>query len=223
MEVKTEIVESKFGTYKVFSNDKHITKCIKNDRMLHPTVFNWICSNINDGSFLDIGANIGLYSVGVNKQVGCDVFSIEAHPQTYQLLEYNSETNSNNIHTFNVGASDVSGSMTMNKIESTPKFNTGDMRLINNGEFVVDIQRVDHLIDSSCKIDVIKIDVQGHDYKALLGCDSIIKAYTPTVIIEWESHMVKDGSKLKDVSTYLSKYGYTRVKTYQRDHMYKVK
>lgn len=222
MDIITEIVNSKFGKFKVFSNDKHITKHIKSNKMMHPTIFDWICSNIKYGGFLDIGANVGLYSISVNKKLGCDVFSIEAHPKTYELLEYNASINSNNIYTYNLGASNIRGTMYMGEIESTPNFNTGDMRLKSIDKYEVQLYRADSIIDLSKKIDVIKIDVQGHDYKSLLGCDGLIKENRPTIIIEWEEHMVSDGSSLKDVHEYLSTYGYKNVGTYERDHMFKV-
>lgn len=56
------------------------------------------------------------------------------------------------------------------------------------------------------KIDLIKIDVEGYEYKVLLGAKETLKKYNPVIIIEcFDKYFEK-------VNSLLNEYGYVKTK-----------
>ncbi len=64
--------------------------------------------SINDGdTVVDIGANIGLFTLFVNQQSkNAEIYSYEPSPVVYELLKINSMIHGTNVKTFNLGVSD---------------------------------------------------------------------------------------------------------------------
>ena len=62
-------------------------------------------------TFVDVGANIGSYSLRVandNKNKGVEVVAIEAHPENFKALRRNIQINNfRNVKTINKAASDA--------------------------------------------------------------------------------------------------------------------
>jgi FkbM family methyltransferase len=132
------------------------------------------------GSFLDIGANLGYYSVICSKLTSGAVFSFEPEPQVYSLFERNIKENGcENIRAFNLAASDSSGEINF----YVNKFNLGDHRAYQFGKnfshkITVNASRVDDVLAGEVgadRIDVIKIDVQGFEYFVVKGLVEILK------------------------------------------------
>ena len=131
------------------------------------------------GSFLDVGANLGYYSVICSKLKSGAVFSFEPEPQVYSLFERNIKENGcENIRAFNLAASDSPGEIDF----YVNKFNLGDHRAYQFGKnfshkITVNASRVDDVLASEVgadKIDVIKIDVQGFEYFVVKGLTGIL-------------------------------------------------
>lgn len=71
---------------------------------------NWLCEHEviqgSEAAFLDIGANVGVYSVGLAHQFS-SVLAFEPHPAVNQLLRFNVRSNDlNNVSLFNFGLSE---------------------------------------------------------------------------------------------------------------------
>jgi FkbM family methyltransferase len=76
-------------------------------------------------TFVDVGANIGYYTLLASKIVGAQgqVIAIEASPSVFQALQQHVQVNGRtNIRLFNVAASDVPGEM---EIYKGPRDNVG--------------------------------------------------------------------------------------------------
>lgn len=219
--MKTEIVNNDYGIFECFTNDKHITKHIKENKIFHPKLYSWIKNNL-EGDFIDIGANIGCYSIIASKEFPqYNTYSVEAHPEIYKVLSNNKNLNNlNNMFTYNFAALDRSKQCSMAALQDYKDFNTGDMRISENDlSHVVDGCRCDEIINN-IQCSVIKIDAQGSDYEALLGCEKIIDIDRPTIIIEWEQNMVTTKVSFSDVSNYLEKFGYKITDQYMRDVLF---
>ncbi|MFB9271733.1 MULTISPECIES: FkbM family methyltransferase [Flavobacteriaceae] len=135
-----------------------------------------------DDVFLDIGSNLGHYSLlasGIHK---CKSIAIEPIPKTYkQLLR---QINLNNlagyIKALNIGVSSEN-------LEMYFSTNRGTMNRIvtkgYNNSIKIPVKTVDSIINED--INLIKIDVEGYEKFVLLGCkETLQKSSLKAIIIE---------------------------------------
>jgi FkbM family methyltransferase len=97
-----------------------------------------------------------------------------------------------------------------------PKSGTGAGSLRNlhaeEGEpirFQVELNTIDEMFDSDSRIDVVKIDIEGAEYKAILGAEKMIASQQPVIVIELlRKWMAPFGSHPQDVLVKLNHLGY---------------
>lgn len=145
------------------------------------------CVNEND-IILDIGANVGLYTILLNKYKNCTTYSFEPIKYTFDLLNKNLAINGVNAKVYNIGLSDK------NKVENfyfnykeIAASSMRDLREDNNVEIVkCDIRKLDDFVaeENISNIDFIKIDVEGAELFALRGGAESIKQYKPIIFCE---------------------------------------
>lgn len=144
------------------------------------------------GTFFDIGANIGSYTLIASELENAQVFSFEPHPGTFELLKKNAALNCrNNIRLFNMalGQSDEEVLLTnetgnaMNHIVSTPNKHTLPVRC----------SRVDRICEQyGISPQFVKIDVEGFEYDVLAGFGEMLKS-VKFLIVEI-THLATRGS-----------------------------
>lgn len=169
--------------------------------------------------FLDIGSNIGLYSLVAAKIIGYEgkIYAFEPTPSTYKrLLENISLNNFSNINAYNIGLS--------NK-ESTLDFYTQNdghdawnsfVRLTQftneNNAIQVKVETLDSLIQEYKieNISLIKIDVEGWEKYVLEGCIKLLeKENSPVFLIEFtETNAFDAGYYIGEIFDFMQKYGY---------------
>ncbi len=140
---------------------------------------------------VDIGANIGFYTLLFSKLVGNKgkVFAFEPEPNNFKLLKRNIEEN--NIHNVFLIKKGVSNSTSIMKLFTT-KNNCGWHSLIDVGEdrTPIDIDTVkldDYFKNNFSKISFIKMDIEGGEPQALQGMQTILK-YNQNIKIMTEFH-----------------------------------
>lgn len=121
-----------------------------------------------DDHFLDVGANVGSYTVLAGGAVGARVTSVEPIPQAFAHLNRNVALNglAGCVRLCQCGLSDSSGTLRFTK----------DLDCVNHilaqGENLpaieVPVRTVDELVGSDVPV-LIKIDVEGHERSVLLG------------------------------------------------------
>ena len=160
-------------------------------KVLERKVFSKIdCAN---SSCLDIGANIGNHSVFFANFFS-NIYSFEPYPDSYYLLKFNSK-NFNNIKTFNFGASDVDENQYMYiATDITMSRNTlfsdrvelKKVDQIDPKKIGVELKNLDNLLKENKvkKISFIKIDIEGYEYKALIGLKNTIINDSPIIAFE---------------------------------------
>lgn len=140
----------------------------------------------------DVGANIGNHSLAFSLFAE-QVYSFEPTVPIYQFLRQNIFINNiKNINAVNKGLSDKN-------IESYININTTG----NVGASSIGIQTENyvkdkiHLIKGDSfvdefkiqKVDLIKIDVEGHELFAIKGLNNTIEKFRPIVIMEWVNNI----------------------------------
>jgi len=119
--------------------------------------------------FVDIGANIGSYTVLAAAHVGADVIAIEPVPDTFKKLKANISVNSihKKVNPLNIALGAVKGEVrfttdldTVNHVATQQDRNTQ----------LVPIDLLDELlIDSDKKPSLIKVDVEGFELEVVKG------------------------------------------------------
>ncbi len=136
---------------------------------------------------VDVGANIGLYSLLLARLVGesGSVLAFEPEPNLFAILRENCvSNNATNVTPFQCALGQVNG------LESFHRsvFHSGDNRLghtsMGHDTVEVKVERFDDLRPDS-QPDFVKIDVQGHELAALCGMERALSA-KPDVRILFE-------------------------------------
>jgi FkbM family methyltransferase len=161
------------------------------------------------GSAIDIGANIGNHSLFFSDLFE-KVYSFEPAKITFDVLRLNSSL-VNNIECFNVGISDVNGKASL----MVPKGFLGCSRIITPSAVAtqeIEIITLDSLLEKLPNIRLIKIDIEGHEYQALLGAKNVIRENMPYILFE-QHRSEFDASGDTSVLKLLRTFGYTRFAT----------
>jgi FkbM family methyltransferase len=127
---------------------------------------------------LDVGANVGLYSLLLARLVGerGRVYSFEPEPQLCATLRENCASNGiTNVVSFEYAA----GPSNTRERFQRAIFNSGNNRLDRGPSHAatleVTVVRIDDILPVE-KIDFVKIDVQGHELGALAGMDRLLSS-----------------------------------------------
>jgi FkbM family methyltransferase len=190
--------------------DGHIAECLYYDDF-EPYTREYLRKKIkSEDVVMNIGANIGLFSIFCAKNLNINgfIYAIEARKKTYEKLTKNIFINGvDNIKAYNLAASDSEGILSVVEPESgldSEVFVRKDGLNENNDQsvFAVTIDglmKKENLRNPQCLI----IDIEGHEYQALLGAKECL-AQANVLVIE----ITKNA---KEVIEIISSAGYIEV------------
>ena len=162
--------------------------------------------SILSGTFIDVGAHIGKFStyVSKNSQGKVKVISIEATPQTANLLKENIKINNcKNIKTYNLACSDTKGKLQFYVTEYHPATNSISKPDGNSNLVEINCDTLDNITKGVQDIKLIKIDVEGAELQVLKGGKNILKRDKPIILFEaWNKE------KLSPLKIFLEKINY---------------
>ena len=174
-----------------------------------------------DMTILDIGANIGWYSLltAHSLQDECKIYAFEPFSFNSKLLLASKLTNKfKSISLIQSAVGDKTGTVCFGATGSNGQCQevSNDIKTILNSD-TVNMIRIDDIINE--KIDLIKIDIEGAEYKALIGSMKTLKEslpiifseFTPTAMpsvsgVEWNEYlnlMINLGYKIKIIEEQL--------------------
>ena len=156
-----------------------------------PNISNWITETLQPGDcFIDIGANIGHYSLLASSLVGRDgqVVAIEAAQWIHRILDKHVALNHrNNIRTVQVAAAAERGTV---KLYPGHSGNIGKTSMIAHTGEAVEVQALplsDILRDDEIRrARIIKIDVEGAELQVLRGLAPLLRRLPQSVEIIME-------------------------------------
>jgi len=176
---------------------------------------------VNGDSFLDIGANVGLFSLYAAKRVGKEglVISFEPSRKTYERLVENCELNKlENIKTAKLGLADKEDQLELNISsdghEAWNTFVKSDDSKFSSTEMVT-VKPLDGFLRENAvdtdKISLIKLDVEGFEINVLKGATALLsKKNAPTFMVEFtDDNANAAGHCCHEIYTILVDHGYT--------------
>ena len=148
-------------------------------------------------TILDIGANIGYYTLLFSKLTGAKgrVIAFEPEPQNFALLEKNLTRNHRtNVEALNVAAGDLAGESFLYLSEE----NRGDHQAYPTAENRQKVRMTTARIDDCVRgpVDLVKMDVQGFEAHTLAGMEATIAANPRLTIFTefWPEGLRRAGS-----------------------------
>lgn len=162
---------------------------------------------INSEILIDIGANIGFYSI-LSSQRFEQIYSFEPNERNFKVLKKNIEKNKlNNIQTFSFGLGEkeevlLGDSNTKGELFQTSGFSISKDN--KNGEKAL-IKKGDDVLQFKNKTLTIKIDVEGYEFFVLKGLKS-------TLVNNWCILQIEIWEKNYDeVHKFLKSLGYKMI------------
>lgn len=166
--------------------------------------------------FIDIGANVGVYSILAAQFVGPQgrVVAFEPDPKNLRRLKENFELNGipeKGIHgvavgesrgtcSFEVGMDSVGAVLPDHEGEIDPPVNVATLKQ----------ERLDAMIESPEAFGFAKMDVEGFELQALKGATGLLESGSPFCwLLETNDCCEAYGTSITDIQEYMAEYGYT--------------
>lgn len=219
----------------IYSSDSPVTAKLKNSLRMECDLKDHIQSRIfffgayepievhllstlltQDSVFLDVGANIGFYSLMLSQKCKT-VYSFEPIASNYAILERNIKAN-------NLQSKIVPIKKGLWNVTTTLEFSLPDDAENNIGTFTAgrnknknqnvscDVVTLDSFVEdmSLTRIDAIKMDIEGSELFALRGAEKTIRRFQPILQIELNSKACAAFDYiLKDLENYLKSFNYS--------------
>ena len=174
---------------------------------------------------LDLGANIGFYTVLFSKLAGKNgkVFAFEPDAKNYKYLEGNTKT-LHNVIVEKKAVSDKTGKINLFISKDLnvdhQSYDIGEGRVCEE----VDAIALDDYFLDDIKIDFIKIDIQGYESIALKGMSKIMRQSGKMVVFGelWPYGLQKAGSNAEEYLQFLKSRGF-RIKFFEGEIDYNEK
>ena len=164
-----------------------------------------------DWIVLDIGANVGIFTVLFSKTCK-KVYAFEPVEETLVKLHENIKANKcdDNIVIVKKAVSNKTGRI-QDKIHSQWETEVQDK------EF--DFTTIDDWVkENKVQVDAIKIDVDGFDYEVLLGAEQTLKSQKPLVVVEINHALQTRNFNAKYPLEFMKKIGYTEKMQLDQDN-----
>jgi FkbM family methyltransferase len=173
------------------------------------------------GTFVDVGAHIGWYSLKAAKAVGPKGRVIAVEPNHETLLRLR-----DNIRASGASAVIVVAPVACYDSETTvnffaaPRANTGESSLSSTNasqqgavaaSYQVRARRLDDVMREAgvTRVDAVKIDVEGAEFLVLKGAVETLDRYRPVVAVELIDRQLKSlGASVEEVMAFMRSHGY---------------
>jgi FkbM family methyltransferase len=163
------------------------------------------------GVVIDGGANVGGFTLTAASVVGPQgvVHAVEAAPATAELLRRTVAANPRyTIHVHELALADVEGELEFTAFEA----GSGISSLASSdGGAVVRVRAttLDALSASLPRVDLVKLDLEGAELRALQGARRLLGERRPALIIELEpEHLERQGGSIAALESLLRDAGY---------------
>lgn len=175
--------------------------------------FNAIKDNVKEGDIVfDVGANIGTYVLWSSKFTGHlgSVHAFEPDPTAFRLLE-------KNIHLNRLSAQVTLNQRAISEKQGDLKFSVGldiQNQIVEESSInyqIIKSDSIDRYIEQNKikRIKYLKIDIEGYEYKALLGAGNALRSGTIDVIqLEINEKIINSSITPAELLDFVNQLGY---------------
>lgn len=187
-------VNSKNGRLLVFSpRNNPIGRALYDTGVWEPEVTDTIESATRPGMIaLDVGADIGYYSLQMSKLVGSEgqVVAFEPIPKARKRLLHNLAINGcTNVTVSEFALGNREGVVYLEDPFSKSRLNLSKTEG-GEGDIKVSLKRFDDLVKdlNLPSVDIIKMDIEGAEHEALRGMEESLRRFRPVLVVEVHNH-----------------------------------
>tara|TARA_B100000989_G_scaffold290476_1_gene263676 strand:+ start:1074 stop:1763 length:690 start_codon:yes stop_codon:yes gene_type:complete len=206
-----------FDGYRLYLNITEYTSWLMYFTKYEEKEVKFVINNLKcDDNSLDIGSNIGFYTIlfaSLSKK-GI-VYSFEANSENFDKLSKNIKLNEiNNVRHFNRA---VSNDSSYKYLISTKDINAGGHYISLTPEKKYEkVHTIDlnNTLNKDIFFQIVKIDVEGHEIEVLKGMSNILKRNTKFLIIETSGNF-------REIKNYLTKFEFVVLKRYKLNSIFK--
>jgi FkbM family methyltransferase len=168
----------------------------------------------NKFTIVDIGANIGFYSLSMAKNVpDGKVYSFEPEKKNYRILSEQIKINRfKNIVPYNIALGKVCKKTQLEHFGNKDNFGTYRINLEKQKDSpYISMSTLDMFYKNNeiSRLDILKIDTEGFEFEIISGAINTIHKYKPIIFIEINDSFLKHyGSSAKILIKVLSDWGY---------------
>jgi FkbM family methyltransferase len=198
---------SDVGPLYLHRDDAVITPTIVKTGCWEPEEAVFLTSVLRDGgTFIDVGANIGYFTLLASAIVGPSgrVFAVEPEPRNVEILRANVWRNRAwNVRILPLAAQAETGYVGLR----LSAVNRGDHQVVDASTHtgaLVPAARLDELLDGMA-VDVVKIDVQGVDHQVVEGLEGVL-AQNPKAVLMCEFWLTGMEERGIDPRTVIERY-----------------
>lgn len=201
----------------IIEGDTHIGKWIEDTGRLNHDDFlpELACANIPTGGVvIDAGALYGDHTIAYCRKVSTEgtVIAIEANPVAFQCLQKNAEKFQSDILLINAALGETHGDKALHCIEEG-NLNAGMATVSEEDKkgVIIPTVSIDGLVKDAnlTRLDFIKIDCEGYEFKILKGAKGTLKTLKPKMLIEINSFALsQQGSTDRDIYDLLLECNY---------------
>jgi FkbM family methyltransferase len=185
-----------------------------------PNEFFWLEKTLKaEMSFIDVGANMGLYTQFAAKKVGPHgiVVAIEPSSRDFARLKAHIELNRlANVHLLQVAVSNYEGEADLLvAAEEKSGHNTlgsfGYDSVIPQGRERVRVEQLDDIVQriGLQQVDLIKMDIEGAEFLCLQGAKEILSLFHPIILMELSDRTLRhQGCHSGQIWEFLTQEGY---------------
>ncbi|MEW5926302.1 MAG: FkbM family methyltransferase [Gemmatimonadota bacterium] len=156
-------------------------------------------------TFVDVGANVGYFSLLAASLVGerGRVYALEPSPYAYARIAATLRTNRMpQAEAFQMGLSDAPGELTLYLPPAAANFHSPTMSASSGGEPVsVPVRRMDDVLDEWGveTVDLVKVDVEGHEPRVFEGASRVLATgRIRAVLVEFNDFWLRDAGSTPD-------------------------
>lgn len=185
-----DIIDTLEGFRICISRDDKVCGSLRDSRDYEAAVTSIVKKVLSPGmSFVDIGANIGYFTLLASRLVGetGKVFAVEPYPYNLKLLNLNLMLNAcSNVEVLPFALAEKKGFLNYDDSAG----NSGNVFALEANleamleSVLVYSVRLDDVLASAKPIDLIKMDIEGAEYLAIQGMKRIIQQDRPIIISE---------------------------------------
>lgn len=207
------------------------------NRLINPNVrrhpFDQVPANLNAKLIIDVGANVGdVAAAALRTYPSSRVICFEPVGSTRATLERRLAPFGDRVVIYKEALSNTNGSAEINITSfhgansisaQSSMHSTLNPHVKEIGKETISLVRLDELAKERNfpKVDILKIDVEGHEYEVLVGGKEFISANVDTIIVE--ASLMRDSSlqsqSVIEVFSLLSEMGFRLINVFDLHHV----
>lgn len=197
-----------------------LSRCLYVDGEVDPNEFSFLDEVLKPGmTVIDAGANEGIYSIFSRAKVGSEgrVIAIEPSARERSRIERNKALNGmDDITVLPVALAERPGNLVLHVAEdghaghnTLGRFAAGWVKAKSEG--VISAVTLDTIVDEQklARVDLIKLDIEGAELRALCGSDQTLRRDHPALLMEvMEETLATQGASAMQLLDYVRQHGY---------------